>query len=365
MKKTPLYEEHIKLNGRMVDFADFKMPVQYSSIINEVKGVRESVGIFDVSHMGEIEISGSDALNFVNWITTNDASILKLWQIQYTTMLYPEGGIVDDLLVYKLPGSYLLVVNATNREKDFNWIINNKKGNVNIEDRGDDYFQIAVQGPLTLDVIKRITRKDPSDLPFYWAKEESISGNKVLISRTGYTGEDGFEIYGNSPLGMKIWDIVMDAGETINTHIVPCGLGARDILRLEVGYCLYGNDITKETTPLEAGLSWLVKMDKGDFIGKESLIKQEEEGFERKLIGMRLESRAIPRHGYPIYKKGKKIGEITSGTHSPTLNYPIAMGYVKKPFHKKGTKLEIEIREKMIEGEVVSLPFWKNGSIKR
>jgi len=365
MKKTPLYEEHIKLNGRMVDFADFKMPVQYSSIINEVKGVRESVGIFDVSHMGEIEISGSYALNFVNWITTNDASILKLWQVQYTTMLYPEGGIVDDLLVYRLPDSYLLVVNATNREKDFNWIINNKRGNVDIEDRGDDYFQIAVQGPLTLDVIKRITLKDPSDLPFYWAKEEFISGNKVLISRTGYTGEDGFEIYGDSPLGMKIWDIVMDAGETINTHIVPCGLGARDILRLEVGYCLYGNDITKETTPLEAGLSWLVKMNKGDFIGKESLIKQEEEGFGRKLIGMRLESKSIPRHGYPIYKEGEKIGEITSGTHSPTLNYPIAMGYVEKPFHKKGTKLEIEIRKKMIEGEVVSLPFWKNGSIKR
>ncbi len=348
----------------MVDFANFKMPLQYSSIVMEVNAVRESVGLFDVSHMGEIEISGVDALDFVNWITTNDVSMLKIWQVQYTIMLYPEGGIVDDLLVYRLPDRYLLVVNGSNQDKDFKWVMNNKKGNIEIKNRSDDYFQVALQGPQSENIIKQILRSDISNLRFYWAKKEQISGCKIIVSRTGYTGEDGFEIYGEKSFGAKIWDVIMDIGEKEGIHVIPCGLGARDVLRLEMGYCLYGNDITKDTTPLEAGLSWLVKMDKCDFIGKESLVKKKKEGIPRKLVGVKLKGRAIPRHGFPIYKEGKQIGIVTSGSHSPTLNYPIAMGYVEKSFHQIGTKVEIEIRKKMIEGEVSSLPFWKNGSIK-
>lgn len=365
MKKTPFYEKHIEFNGKMVDFAGFKMPIQYSSIINEVKAVRERVGLFDVSHMGEIEISGKDALDFVNWVTTNDVSNLNVWQAQYTTMLYPDGGIVDDFLIYRLPERYLLVVNASNQDKDFEWIMKNEKGDIEIRNRSDNYFQLALQGPLSEGLINQILKKDISNLRFYWAKEEEIGGCKVIISRTGYTGEDGFEIYGDAQVGSKIWDLLMETGEASETHITPCGLGARDILRLEMGYCLYGNDITKETTPLEAGLIWLVKMDKLDFIGKEALAKQQKEGITRKLVGMKFEGRAIPRHGYAIYKDGEEIGLITSGCHSPTLNYPVAMGYVKKPFHKVGTNIEIEIRKKMIDGDVLTLPFWKNGTLKR
>lgn len=365
MKKTPLYQKHIESSGKMVDFANFLMPIQYSSIIGEVKVVRERVGLFDVSHMGEIEIKGSDALNFVNWITTNDVSKLKVWQVQYTTMLYPDGGIVDDLLVYKLPGSYLLVVNASNQDKDFDWITTNKKGSVDIKNRSEDYFQLALQGPLVMKIISEILKANIKDLPFYWAKEEEIDGCKVIISRTGYTGEDGFEIYGDSNMGGKVWDIVMEVGESIGTVVTPCGLGSRDILRLEMGYCLYGNDITKETTPLEAGLKWLVKMEKTDFIGKEALIKQKEDGITRKFVGMGFKDRAIPRHGYSIFKDGEKLGEVTSGCHSPTLGYPIAMGYIKKPYNKEGTNLEVKIRDKIIDGRIIGLPFWKNGSLKR
>ena len=363
MKKTPLYKKHIECNGKMVEFADFIMPIQYSSIIKEIKAVRNSVGLFDVSHMGEIEVSGVDALDFVNWITTNDVSSLKTWQIQYTTMLYPDGGIVDDLLVYRLPERFLLVVNASNHNKDVEWIRENKKGDIDIKDRADDYFQIALQGPEAEKIIKRIIKGDPAKIKFYWATEEEIEGNKVILSRTGYTGEDGFEIYGNPSSGPEIWDILMEEGE--KEDIIPCGLGARDILRLEMGYCLYGNDITKDTTPLEAGLSWLLKMENSEFIGKESLVKQKKEGITRRLVGIQIKDRTIPRHGYLIYKDGNRIGEITSGSHSPILNHPIAMGYVDKPYNKKGTIIEIEVRDRLIEAEVVSLPFWKNGTLKR
>jgi aminomethyltransferase len=280
-------------------------------------------------------------------------------------MLYPDGGIVDDLLVYMLPERYLLVVNASNQDKDYEWIMKNKRGSVDIKNTSDDYFQIALQGPLVMKIMNKIIRTDVKGLPFYWAKEEEIDGCKVVISRTGYTGEDGFEIYGNSELGVKVWDIIMEAGESIETSVIPCGLGARDILRLEMGYCLYGNDITKETTPLEAGLKWLVKMEKEDFIGKEALIKQKEEGITRKLVGMEFKGRAIPRHGYSIFKDSEVVGEVTSGCHSPTLGYPIAMGYINKPFNKEGTKLEIRIRDKIIDGKIIRLPFWKDGSLKR
>lgn len=363
MKKTPLYNKHVEHEGKIVDFAGFKMPIQYSSIINEVNGVRGAAGLFDVSHMGEIEIMGDDDVDFLNWITTNNVSKLKVWQAQYTTMLYPDGGIVDDLLVYRLPDRYLLVVNATNQKKDYEWIKDNEKGNVEINFKSDDYFQLAVQGPQAEPVLEKVTDKDLSEIKFYWSAEAEIKGNKFIISRTGYTGEDGFEIYGKSSMGEEVWDAIMDAGK--DEGIIPCGLGARDVLRLEMGYCLYGNDITKDTSPLEAGLSWLVKMDKEDFIGKDALKKQKDEGIKRRLSGIEIKGRLIPRHNHIILKDDEKIGFVTSGSHSPSLGNPIAMGYIDKPYNKKETEIFIEVRNKKIRGEVVSLPFWKKGSLKR
>lgn len=363
MKKTPFYDKHIELNGKIVDFAGFKMPINYTSIIDEVRAVRESAGIFDVSHMGEIEITGPDSLDFINYITSNDVSRLNKWQAQYTTMLYHDGGIVDDLLVYKLPDKYILIVNATNTDKDREWIKENIRGNVKVADKSDSYFQIALQGPESASIMKEILDENPDNLKFYHAREEEIAGEKVILSRTGYTGEDGFEVYGKRENASPVWDKIYNEGESHG--LKPCGLGARDLLRMEMGYCLYGNDISEETSPLEAGLFWLVKFDKEDFIGKEALLTQKDDGIKRKLTGMIINSKLIPRHGYDILNEDDKIGEVTSGSFSPTIDKNIALGYIKKPYSEKGNTVKIKIRDRDIEAEVVSLPFWKNGSLKR
>lgn len=361
--KTPLYNKHLELNATMVDFANFKMPMQYSSIFEETKAVRNSVGIFDTSHMGEIEISGSDSTEFVNYIVTLDISKIDNYQAKYTTMLYQNGGIIDDLIVYKLSDKYLIVVNASNQEKDFEWMQENKKGSVEIKNKGEEYFQIAVQGPNSKTIIRTLTKKNPATLGFYHAREEIIANKQVLLSRTGYTGEDGFEIYGKPENAEEIWEKIMKAGEKEN--ICPCGLGARDLLRLEMGYCLYGNDITKETTPLEANLSWIVSLDKEDFIGKDALKKQKRDGINKKLVGILVPGKRIPRHGYEILIKGKKIGIITSGNYSPNIGSSIAMGYVNKPFAKEGKKVEIKIRNTLFEGTIIKFPFWKHGTLQK
>ncbi|MCK4584302.1 glycine cleavage system aminomethyltransferase GcvT, partial [candidate division WOR-3 bacterium] len=282
-KKTAIYDEHIKLGAKIVEFAGFLMPIQYKDgIFSEVKRVRQTVGLFDVSHMGEVVIKGKNALAFINYITINDASQLDEYQVQYSAMCYEDGAIVDDLLVYRLPDRYLLVVNASNTDKDFEWILKNKAGEVEISNISDSITQLAVQGPVAEKVVQKLTDYELSNMEFYWSTETKVSGVDSILSRTGYTGEDGFEMYAKYKGGLKLWNDILNAGEEFD--IEPVGLGARDLLRLEMKYCLYGNDINKSTTPLEAGLSWITKLDKENFIGKEALLKQKEEGIKRRLV---------------------------------------------------------------------------------
>ncbi|MBN1694234.1 glycine cleavage system aminomethyltransferase GcvT [candidate division WOR-3 bacterium] len=361
--KTPLYKKHVELNANIVDFANYRMPMQYSSIFKETKAVRNSAGLFDVSHMGEIEVSGDNATEFINCLVTFDISKIKDFQAKYTVMLNERGGIIDDLLIYKLEEKYLIVVNASNQKKDFDWIKKHENGGVEVQNVSENYFQIALQGPLSEKIIKRIVKNDPSDLKFYHSKKENILDIPVLLSRTGYTGEDGFEVYGKSSEAEKIWDRIMKEGKQYD--ISPCGLGARDLLRLEMGYCLYGNDITAETTPLEANLSWVVSLDKKNFIGKDVLLKQKEEGVKRKLVGILVPGKRIPRHGNRILIKQEEVGIITSGNYSPNMGSSIALGYISKPYDKVGTKVEIEIRNTATEGEIIKLPFWKHGTVKK
>lgn len=361
--KTPLYNKHLELNATMVNFANYEMPMQYTSIFEEARAVRKSLGLFDTSHMGEIEVSGDNATEFINYLVPFDVSKINKFQAKYTVMMNERGGIIDDILVYNLPRKYLIVVNATNQEKDFNWFEQNMKRNVEIRNTSKKYFQLAVQGPSSEKTIKRIVKSDLSDLKFYYAKEETIVNAQVLLSRTGYTGEDGFEIYGNGEEAEKIWDKIMEEGK--KDGLSPCGLGARDLLRLEMGYRLYGSDITTETTPLEADLSWTVSLDKENFIGKDILLKQMREGVKRKLVGILVPGKRIPRNGYKILIKGEEVGTITSGNYSPNINSSIAMGYIDKSYEREGTMVEIEIRNTVMEGEVVRLPFWKHGTLKK
>ena len=361
--KTPLYSKHLELNATMVNFAHYEMPMQYTSIFEEARAVRKTVGLFDTSHMGEIEVSGDRATEFINYLVTFDVSKVDKFQAKYTVMLNEEGGIIDDILVYNLAEKYLIVVNAANQEKDFNWFEQNTKSNVEIRNASKEYFQLALQGPLSEKTIKRIVKNDPSDLKFYYAKEETIANTQILLSRTGYTGEDGFEIYGNSEEAEEIWDKIIEEGK--KDGLSPCGLGARDLLRLEMGYRLYGSDITTETNPLEAGLSWTVSLDKENFIGKDILLKQIREGVKKKLVGILVPGKRIPRRGCKILVGGEKVGTITSGNYSPTLTSSIAMGYVDSPFEIEGTMIEIESRNTVMEGEVVRLPFWKHGTLKK
>lgn len=335
------------------------MPLQYEGIIPEHEAVRNNVGVFDVSHMGEIEISGPERVKFANYITTNDVSKLKLNQVQYSTMLYPDGGIVDDLLVYNLKNRILFVVNAANTEKDFNWIMENKKFDVVINNWSDEIGQLAVQGPRSETVMQKIVDINLSELKYYWAVETQIKGTDVLLSRTGYTGEDGFEVYMARGDAQKIWDIIFNAGKEMG--IRPVGLGARDTLRFEMRYCFYGSDIDKTTNPFEAGLGWIVKMDKGDFIGRDALIKIKENGIKRKLVGFVAIDAGIPRSHNEIYNNEKKIGFVTSGTFSPSLKKGIGMGYVEIAFSEPGTKLRV-IQRVPIDVEIIKGPFYQKGT---
>ncbi len=357
MKKTKLYNIHEKLGAKIVEFAGFYMPVQYSSIIAEHKTVRNSVGVFDVSHMGEVFISGEKALDFVQHITVNDASKLTPGRVQYSAMCYPDGGIVDDLLVYKLSDeSFMLVINASNTEKDLGWMIENNNTGAEIKDLSDEYSLLAVQGPKSKEVIQRICSNE-LNLEYYHFFTAKIAGYDMIVSRTGYTGELGYELYfkGDENIAENIWNEIFTAGQEFN--IQPAGLGARDSLRLEMGYCLYGNDIDRTTNPLEAGLGWITKLNKAEFIGKKALQEVKEKGLSRKLIGMISDEKAFPRHGYDIITDSKKIGTITSGTVSPILEKPVALGYVEKEFTSENTIVNFLIRGKEVPAKVVKLPF--------
>jgi aminomethyltransferase len=359
MKKTTFNGIHKKLGAKMVEFAGFEMPIQYSSIIAEHKAVRNSVGVFDVSHMGEVFISGDKALEFVQYITINDASKLFPGKVQYSAMCYPDGGIVDDLLVYKLSDTeFLLVINASNIDKDVRWMKENNKFGVSIDDRSDEYSLLAVQGPNSEEVIKKLVKEMP-ELEYYHFTKGKIAGIDMIISRTGYTGEIGYELYftGDVSDAEKVWNELFKAGKEFD--IQPVGLAARDSLRLEMGYCLYGNDIDQTTNPIEAGLGWITKLDKENFIGKDAILKIKQEGPGRKLVAMISDEKTFPRKGYDITSDSKKVGVVTSGTVSPVLEKPIALGYVNKPLNTAGSNVAFKIRDKEFPATVTKLPFVK------
>jgi aminomethyltransferase len=359
LKHTRFNKIHKNLGAKMVEFAGYEMPIQYSSIIAEHKAVRNSVGVFDVSHMGEIFITGKGALEFVQLITTNDASKLVPGKVQYSAVCYDDGGIVDDLLVYNLAvNEYLLVVNASNIDKDFNWMNENNNLDVEINNLSDEYSLLAVQGPNSKTVVEKLVGEE-IDLEYYHFRKGNIADADVLISRTGYTGELGYELYftDNEDIAEKVWNVIFDAGKEFN--IQPVGLAARDSLRMEMCYCLYGNDIDQTTNPIEAGLGWITKINKGNFIGQDSIKKIKEEGIKRKLVAMMSDEKTFPRHGYDIMVNGSKVGTITSGTVSPILEKPIALGYVEKEFTSEGTKINFLVRGKEIPAMVVKPPFVK------
>jgi aminomethyltransferase len=357
-KKTPFYDIHVKNNAKIVEFAGFLMPIQFRGIIEEHRRVRSSVGLFDITHMGEFEVWGKDGEDFIQKTTTNDVSKLADYQVQYSCMCYDNGGIVDDLLVYRLPDHFLLVVNGACVEKDFKWLSDHVSGDVQLKNVSDETCLLAIQGPKAEGLLKKLTDYDLSGLRYYWSAWGKIEGVEMLFSRTGYTGEDGFELYFSPPHAEKMWNAVMEAGKEFD--IEPIGLGARDSLRLEMKYMLYGNDIDQTTNPLEAGLGWIIKPDKGAFVGKGPILKLKEEGIKRKLVAFELGDRAFPRPHHPIHKDGKQIGEVTSGTFSPSLSRGIGLGYVPVEYQKIGTKLDLLIRGKPNQGIVVKPPFYKD-----
>ena len=359
LKRTAFYDTHVALGAKVVPFAGFEMPVQYKGIIEEHKSVRESVGVFDVSHMGEVEVWGNDALAFVQKITVNDASKLSEGRVQYSAMCYADGGIVDDLLVYNMGDHFMLVINASNIDKDFAWMQKNAFGDVKLINRSDEISLLAVQGPNSLATLQKLTNVNLSAIQYYHFTRGKLADVEMTISRTGYTGELGFEIYfsADEAIGKKVWNAVFAAGKEFS--IAPIGLGARDTLRLEMGFCLYGNDIDQTTHPLEAGLGWITKLDKGEFNGKSGMTKAKTDGLKRKLVGFTLNDKAFPRHGYAIHANGEKIGDVTSGTFSPILDQGIGMGYVPTSYAKVGTSINVMIRNREIAATVTALPFIK------
>lgn len=365
MKNTRFKQLHEQAGAKMVEFAGYYMPIQYpNGIIHEHKLVREAVGVFDVSHMGEFEIKGKDALSFVQKISVNDASQLGEGGIQYSAMLYKDGGIVDDMLTYKLADNhYMLVVNASNIEKDWNWCVENSKDfDIELINSSDDFSLLAVQGPNARKVVEQLTDVDISEegMPFYTHKSGKVAGTDMIISRTGYTGELGFELYfrGSEATAESVWKAIFEAGKDLG--IEPVGLGCRDTLRLEKGFVLYGNDIDQTTNPIEAGLGWITKLDIGDFNGKAVCVKTKEENPTRRLVGFSIEGqKLIPRKGFKVFDGDKEIGEVTSGSLSPMLNKPIGMAYVGWDYRKSGTEIEIEARGKRFPAKVERPPFVK------
>ena len=362
VKKTPLSAVHEAAGGKMVPFAGFYMPVSYRGITEEHRKVRSSVGVFDLSHMGEFRVTGPNGLEFLQKVTTNDVTKLAVWDVQYSLMCYPEGGVVDDLLVYRLPDSYLLVVNAANIEKDFNWLVSHTPEGATLTDESDQTALIAIQGPRAEALMAKLTDFDLPNLGYYKAVRAKVSSREILFSRTGYTGEDGFELYIPPEKADFFWRKIMEAGKEFD--IEPIGLGARDTLRLEMKYMLYGNDIDATTNPMEAGLGWVVKLNKGDFIGKGPIERMKTEGPKRKLVAFEMLEKSIPRKGCSIYAGSQKTGEVTSGTFSPSLDKGIGLGYIPSALSAAGTKLEIDIRGKKTPATVVSTPFYKNGTRK-
>ena len=359
IKTTALTDKHISLGAKMVPFAGYNMPVSYSGLNDEHLCVRNAVGVFDVSHMGEFIVKGENALDLIQRVTSNDASVLTDGKVQYSCLPNDKGGIVDDLLVYRIDEkSYILVVNASNIEKDWNWIQKHNTKNAEMHNISDKTSLLAVQGPKAIDVLQKLTDINLSDMQYYTFKKGKFNGiDNVVISNTGYTGAGGFELYFENGVAEKMWDAIFAAGAEFG--IKPVGLGERDTLRLEMGFCLYGNDIDDTTSPIEAGLGWITKFTK-EFTNKAAILEQKEKGVSKKLVGFEMIDRGIPRHDYEITDAaGAVIGKVTSGTQSPTLNKAIGMGYVKTEFSKADTEIFIKIRDKAIKAKVVKIPFLK------
>lgn len=357
MKRTPLFNKHVSLGAKMVPFAGFEMPVQYSGLTEEHFAVREKAGLFDVSHMGQFFIEGPGAKDLLQYVATNNADALKDGKAQYTCLTNENGGIVDDLIVYKIADEkYFVVVNASNIDKDWNHISNHNTFGAIMTNASDEMSLIAIQGPKATEILQKLTPIQLQDLPYYHFTIGEVAGiQDIIISNTGYTGSGGFEIYFKNEDAEKLWDELMSAGEEFG--MLPCGLGARDTLRLEKGFCLYGNDLDDHTTPLEAGLGWITKFDK-DFVAKDILEKQKSEGVTKKLAGFEMQEKAIPRNGYPVVDaEGKTIGKVTSGTMSPMKKTGIGLAYLDTDFTKVGTEIFIQIRNKNIPAQVVKPPF--------
>jgi aminomethyltransferase len=361
LKRTPLFEVYKEYGGKTIDFGGWELPVQFSSIKEEHEAVRTRAGLFDVSHMGEVEVKGKDGLSYLQKMVTNDVSKLKIGGAQYTAMCYENGGTVDDLLIYMLgENHYLLVINASNIEKDYAWLEEHVEGDVQLKNLSETTAQLALQGPAALNVLQKLA--GDTDLSgigvFKFQQEVDLNGKKALISRTGYTGEDGFEIYCAAGDAAEFWHEILSAGK--NEGVLPCGLGARDTLRFEATLPLYGQELSSDISPLEAGIGFAVKLNKeADFLGKEALIKQKEQGLPRKVVGIEMIDRGIPRHGYPVFIGEQPIGEVTTGTQSPTLKKSIGLALIQTAYTKLDQEVEVEIRGKRLKAKVVPTPFYK------
>ena len=360
LARTPLYALSVELNARMTGFSGWEMPVQYSGITHEHQAVRNSAGMFDISHMGKFSLTGADVLEQIQKLVPSDLSRLQPGQAQYTVLLNPQGGIIDDLIFYyqgldaQQQQRWVVIVNAATTAKDRNWMQSQlDMSRIDFQDWSDRKTLIAVQGPNAVTQLQACVKEDLANVKAFGHLEASVLGQPGFLARTGYTGEDGFEVMTDPETGIALWRSLLTAGVT------PCGLGARDTLRLEAAMALYGQDIDDITTPLEAGLGWLVHLDKGDFVGRSVLEQQKQNGVTRRLVGLQMTGRAIARHGYPVFYEGKAVGEVTSGTQSPTLGQAIALAYVPTPLAKVGQSLEVEIRGKLYPATVVKRPFYK------
>jgi len=362
LKRTPFYDLHVAAGAKMVSFAGFEMPIQYpAGITAEHNAVRKSCGVFDVSHMGEFLVRGPQAVEFVNYVTSNDVAALGVGQVHYSGILTEQGTFVDDCLVYRYADHLMMVVNGSNKDKDLAHITKYlSRFNATLTDVSDDIGLLAVQGPQAQEILKALTPADLDAIKYYWFTETTVAGIPMTLSRTGYTGEDGFELYHDAKDSAKLWAALMATG-----RITPVALGCRDSLRLEMGMALYGNDIDDSYSPLEAGLGWLVKMKKGDFVGRAALEAQKSAGLTRKLVGFTFVEKAIPRHGYPVFVNGSPSGQVMSGIMSPSVGLGLGTAYVPAAHAKEGNKLEVEIRGKRVEGTIVAFPFWKQGTVKR
>jgi aminomethyltransferase len=357
LKATPLHDIHVAAGGKMVPFAGWHMPIEYTGLVAEHNMVRTSAGLFDVSHMGEIELRGKDALALVQKVTTNNAARLAIHQAHYSALVYPEGTFVDDLLVYRMADDhFLLCVNASNTDKDFEYIRSHATGSVEVVNASDSFAQIALQGPKAISILQKMTAFDLNSIKYYWCRRIEVEGVPVIAARTGYTGEDGFELFCAPGTAARLWNRVMEVGAG---GIQPAGLGCRDTLRLEAKMVLYGNDIDNTTTVLEADLEWIVKWDKGDFIGRPALVKQKERGTDRKLVGFELIDRGIARHGHEGYIQGRKAGSVTSGTFAPYLKKAIGLIYLPAEHAVIDQEFEIDVRGKRLRARVVPTPFYR------